>query len=271
MIYAAFYSREAWRPEMGAEPRSLEDYVGCMLTSREVLAKTNPGAKYIVLTDPDTEPELVKRGLTTVPIADRSLPLMRRVMTAQRDYLLLAAEYTVLVAPDCLPCRDLELAVAKTSDLALAWRRNLYPVDSVAYVRNPSAHVYLLDRALGILGWLDAQPKTWDHAHWHGDMLAMGLALGPWRHLLRGGWHDGGEDLPEWDKRGRSDRGIRIVKPGGYTVEVHPFATHNYAPPKGKLPKKLNGDAFIIHFKGKRKNIMRDYCEKYLLADGAVA
>ena len=240
--FVVFYSEEAGR----AVP--LSSYVTMMRMGKRVLAKTNPEFSYVVLTDRHTAVRIPSRFHVEI-MADKDLPLMRRSMEAQKKFLehVGKQDHVILAAPDCLATGNLQEATAEDIDIGIPWRKTAYPINNVGYIRNPEAGVWFLERALQCLSQLQE-----DKQHWWGDMLAWGLALGPWRHLL---WYDNVGEMYD----------ARLLRPGGYRVMAYPKPTHDYSPPKGKVPKKLNCAAYITHFKGVRKGKMIKFAERFLL------
>lgn len=244
VTFAAFYSRVE-----GC--RLLAEYEHDMLLGQRVLARTNSGARYIVLTDNATAQALTKE-LECVVVADGALPLMRRSVDAQRRFL---SEYPmnglcVLAAPDCLAARPLDAAVPMDVGLGVTWRPSRYRINNIGYVRDVKLGIKFLDRAL-----LHMDRMSSALLHWYGDMLAWELALGPWRHLL----------LTE-DGNGMQ---VHELYPDGQRVVAYPCGTHNYFPPKGSKMKHSQNDAYLIHFKGERKERMAKYAEKYILRSAA--
>jgi len=227
IIVAAFYA------DIPGRPSRFDEFLTLVLASRRALALTNPRARYVVLTDPPTGELFDRAGVANLPIAETALPLMLKIIDAQRRFVRqTAADLIVLPDIDCLANRALADAIPATVGLAVTHKGPKFrrKINNLAYVRDRELGARFLDRAFAVLeGWpVDTQ-------EWGGDQEAWGAVLGEprdWRPL-------GGECF---------------VTPSAPHIHLYPCATHNKPlADSGEIHARRHAVAYFIHLKGPRK------------------
>ena len=243
IIVAAFYA------DVPGEPSRFGEFLPYVLASRRALAATNPAARYVVLTDPPTGELFTRRGVENVPIAETAMPLMLKIIDAQRAFVGwvgMEADLIVLPDVDCLANRQLDDAIPAGVGLAITHKgpKFRYKINNLAFVRDRELGLWFLDRAFGIL-------KGWpvDKQIWGGDQEAWQSALGvPMPGL---GYYVVAKEM-------KGD--ILVACPEDRTVHVYPCATHNCPMPDDGWPKAAQRAAYFVHFKGPRKQ----YLERWM-------
>lgn len=233
LVFTAFYAALP-----GGPPRT-EEYLGYIKCGRQALAKTNPNAKYVVLTDQETAPALEKHVEVAVT-APSGVPLMIQYIAAQVEYLRTAADdYVILAGTDCVARKPLADATRLDHGCAVTYRDDSGNINNVGYSRDHELTAWFLARAQAILaGW----PA--DKQSWFGDQESWEAALGEW---------------------GRTGAAIHVAKPEGRNIHLYPCSTHNRPVRKNGTRKEADDKAYILHFKGPRKNFLAHYVEKHIL------
>lgn len=207
-------------------------YKPLMRASRDALAVTNPGARYVVLTDLETAPYLEKE-FEVEACAPSGIPLMPQYVAAQMNYESRAEPgLTVLAATDCVANRDLNDSCPH--NMAVTYRlAGRHLINNIAYVNDHDRAAWFLKRALDLI-----PPEEQDI--W-GDQSSWQAALGPVST-----W----ESIDPVGKRW----GIRRASPEGRWIHLYPCRTHNsFAKHTGAFRRDRG---YLIHFKGSRKQKM---------------
>lgn len=221
ITFTAFYT--------GVE--NLDKYVPLMRTGVQRLAETNPGARYLVLTDRETAPYL--EGEFEVDVtAPSGVPLMLQYIAAQAAFEAKALGLTILAAPDCLPNRHFDGSLRHPMCVTVKPTYNKR-INNVAYVYDHDLSTWFLRRAMK-----EVSPSR---ADWLGDQIAWEVALGK-------NWRDLGD-------------GISVAKVEDREIHMYPTTTHNCPIKSDGGGKKAHRDAYILHFKGGRKEFMQDYLD----------
>lgn len=225
---------------------TLETYLPLMTVGREALVVTNPGARYVVLTDRATAPKLEKDFEVAV-LAPKGQPLMRQYLVAQALYESRAEPgLVVLAATDCVAYRDLGFALCH--NMAVTYRkRGKNLVNNIAYIEDHDRAAWFLRRALDVM-----RPEHFDF--W-GDQQSWEDALGP---------HD------SWERLDDKEEGIRLAKPGGRFIHLYPCRSHNYFPKRSGVLSEVGKRAFLLHYKGSRKHNMVSSVNWHILGKGPV-
>lgn len=221
---------------------TLPPYLPLMHASRAALAQTNPGARYVVLTDKETAPALKKFEVEV--LAPSGWPLMRQYVEAQRQYEAKAeAGLVVLAATDCVANRDLSTALRH--NMAVTYRdRGRHLINNIAYIEDHDRAAWFLKRALDVM-----RPKHYD---FYGDQESWQDALGDpkeWRLVN-----------PEVD-----NDFTRCANVEGRWIHLYPCHTHNYFSKKSGAMSPTAMNAYVWHFKGPRKAVMVDAIANYLI------
>lgn len=213
---------------------TLPVYLPLMQVSQEALAYTNPGARYVVLTDRKTAPSLEKY-FDVQALAPSSAPLMRQYVEAQRAYEARAEPgLVVLAATDCVAARS--LADALGHGMAVTYRnRGKNLINNIAYIVDHDKAAWFLKRALDVM-----RPEHYDF--W-GDQQSWEDALGP---------HDA------WERLDDKEEGLRRATQEGKSIYLYPCRSHNYFAKRSGALSEVGKRAFLIHYKGTRKyNMVR--------------
>lgn len=226
---------------------TLEPYYPLMIHSQAALKVTNPGARYVVLTDKETAPAL-ERDFEVEALAPSGHPLMRQYVEAQRAYEAKAEPgLVVLAATDCVAARDLTDSLRH--NMAVTYRhRGRHLINNIAYVFDHDRAAWFLQRALNLM-----KPKHYDY--W-GDQESWQDALGD-----PSGW--------ELINPGKED-GIRLAKPDGREIHLYPCHTHNYFSKQSGAINPRGIKAYLWHFKGPRKSVMVDTISQYILGNAII-
>lgn len=200
-----------------------------MEVGREALAFTNPGARYVVLTDRATAPKLEKDFEVEV-LAPKGAPLMQQYIIAQGRYEEKADPgLVVLAASDCVAGRDLSAALQH--NMAITYRRRGKSlINNVAYVEDHDRAAWFLNRALKLI-----KPEF---SEFWGDQKAWEDALGPFE---------------TWEPLDNRAEGVRVAKPDGRCIHLYSCRTHNYFPKRSGAWGIAAKQAYLVHYKGSRK------------------
>lgn len=228
---------------------TLETYLPLMLMGRAVLKLTNPGARYIVLTDKITAPHFPS-DLEIEVLAPPGVPLMPQFVMAQLEYERKAEPgLVVLAGTDCVAQKDLSDSLQHS--MAITYRPNhKYPINNVAYIEDHELAAWFLQRALGLM-----RPRDYQFA---GDMNSWTAALG---------------DPLVWEKVDPEDDKedcIRLAKLEGRSIHLYPCRTHNHFPKFSGALSENSKRAYILHYKGARKTNMVESVSHYIMGRATV-
>lgn len=210
-----------------------------MEVGREALTYTNPGARYVVLTDRETAPSLENEFEIEV-LAPTGEPLMRQYVMAQIAYEKQAEPgLVVLAATDCAPVRDLSDSLQH--NMAVTYRDTPRGpvINNVAYIVDHDRASWFLERSLGMM-----RPSKYEFG---GDQESWQAALGPSQDWL---WLDDGT--------------VRAC-PDGRWIHLYPFRSHNYFVKRNGAFNNNAKKAYLVHYKGTRKYNMVDSVGWYIL------
>jgi hypothetical protein len=233
---AAFYADQPGRASRFA------DYLPLALASRGALERTNPGARFVVLTDSLTALKFAPYEFECAVTAPEHMLLMPKVIFAQRAFLATCEDADLIVLPDidCLANRALADAIPTDVGLVVTHKgaKFRYEINNLAYVRDRELGHWFLNRAYSILeGWPSAKRD------WGGDQEAWGAVLGD-----PTAWLPAGED--------------RFIGLG--PVHVYPCATHNCPLADNGAIKRRQREAYFVHLKGPRKqHLARFMAERF--------
>lgn len=228
--------------EVQGKKSRLDEYLSYALASKEALAQTTPKSRYVVMTDEATAPKLAKHIEIDVLVpSDR--PLMLAGMEAQVAFLKKSrADLVVLPDVDCIANRDLTDAIPQTVGLGVTHKgpKFHYRIINCAYVRDRELGIWFLERAIAIL-------ETWpaDRQDWWGDQEAWQSALG----IQMPGFGFG-----YWAVVEREENEVLVARPDTKTIHMYPASTHNCPMAEDGVMRKLQQRAFMVHFKGDRKD-----------------
>lgn len=227
---------------------SLPVYLPLMRVGRAALAQTNPGARYVVLTDPETA-RYLDTEFEVEALAPSRKPLMYQFMVAQRDYEQKADPgLVVLAGTDCAAINDLSTALLH--NMAITYRpRGRFLINNIAYIEDHDRAAWFLDRALHMIDR--------NNLNWFGDQQAWQAALGPphsWELIVPDGKPDS----------------ARMAKPEGRWIALYPCRSHNWFDKGHKYPVD-SSKVYLVHFKGAGKRHMVHSLTEHLLGRKAVA
>ncbi len=244
IVVAAFFA-----DVLGA-PSRLNDYLPLIEASRKALELTNPGAKYVVITDGLTAPGIEKHADVWIADVPAEAPLLTRLLrsqvlfTAQCD-----ADLLCLPDIDCFANRDLSDATPEDLGLAITHKGEKFGwrINNLAYIRDPELGAWFLDRAVSILmGW------TREAQEWWGDQEAWGWALGTQVNGL--GLSAAYIPLVQFGEPDAAGERTFVARPAaGRYVYVYPCRTHNCPLADDGIMRPMHHDAYFVHLKGPRK------------------
>jgi hypothetical protein len=224
-------------------------YKPLMEVGQRALAATNPGARYVVLTDKKTARHLDKE-FEVEAIAPPDKPLMWQYVEAQRVYESRAEPgLVVLAASDCAANRDLNDALRH--NVAITYRNlpeDKCLINNVAYVEDHDRMAWFLKRALAVM-----RP---DQYNFWGDQQSWQDALGP---------------ISGWQAVDDREYGVRRAEPEGRWIHLYPCRTHNCFPKRNGQYSGSSHRAYLIHYKGNRKLNMVESVRHYILGPGGQA
>jgi hypothetical protein len=243
IVVAAFYA------DVSGKPSRLPAYLPLIQASRKALALTNPGARYVVLTDSATAPAIEPHAEVYVAAIPPGMPLMLKIIQAQA---LFASECKsdLLVLPDvdCFSNRALDDAIPAHVGLAITHKgpKHCYRINNLAYARDMDLAMWFLARAGAILeSWpLEAQ-------EWWGDQEAWGAA--------RGTNINGLGVSNSYIPLERVGDEIFLARPARREVYVYPCVTHNCPLREDGSIREAQTAAFMVHLKGPRKQHVERY------------
>ena len=232
-VFTVFFAN----PE--GNPAKYEEFLPYMKVGRLALSLTNPGAEYVVLTDRATAP-LLEKHVQVAATAPDTGPLMVKYQIAQRNYLKSAKnkDFYVLAGTDCIAMRVLSRAIMHDVGFATTFNKS-GRINNVAYIRDVDQAIWFLDKAIAVL-------DSWEpeRQRWFGDQES-------WEDVL------GGPVDPKVAFH------VRTIE--GRKFHLFNCVTHNRFPRQCGRPKRLDSEAFILHFKGERKQVMIDYVVKNIV------
>jgi hypothetical protein len=221
-------------------PDIIAQYSDFIKASRTALSVTNPGARYVVLTDACSVPLIAPLADVCV-CADLELPLMPRIIKAQAKFCsLFRGDILVLPDIDCIANKDLSVAIPPDVGMATTHKGEKfnYRINNLAYIRDAGLGQWFLERALDILlRWPVVQLQWW------GDQDAWGAALGS---EMKG--------IGAWVFIERVAEEVFVARPErGKEIWLYPCQTHNCFFPDDGNVRPEQEKAFMVHFKGSRK------------------
>ncbi len=225
---------------------ALKVYMPLMEVSKAALAVTNPGARYVVLTDKDTAPSL-ERTFEVEVVAESGWPLMRQYVGAQRAYSATAEPgLVVYAATDCAANRSFDTALHH--NLAITYRSGVgerCPINNIAYVEDHERMTWFLDRAMGLM-----EPSR---ANFGGDQESWYAALG---------------HTDSWEDADDNPYGVKLASPEGRWIHLYPCRTHNCFPKRNGHFSGSSHNAYLVHYKGDRKLNMVESVNHFILKTG---
>lgn len=236
---AAFYA------DVPGKPSRLSDYLPLIDASRKALELTNPGARYVVLTDEATAPAIEKHAEVWITNVLPDTPLLAKLLRSQALFTAgCKADLLCLPDVDCFANRALDDATPEDVGLAIThkglkfgWR-----INNLAYCRDMDLATWFLARASGIL---ESWPQ--EAQHWWGDQEAWGAALG----TNINGLGVSNSYIPLIETEPGSE--IFIARPAKKTVYVYPCRTHNCPLREDGSIRDAQEGSYFVHLKGPRK------------------
>jgi len=243
MIFAVFYVHP-----FGAPLDQAKEQLAFMKAGRRALEATNPGSRYVLLTD-HASAAYFEREIEIECCAPGGQPLMLQSILAQRAFLYIKRheDLIVLADTDCIPNRPLGDAIADGVAVTHRGPKFKWIVNNICYSRRHIDAWYLYDHAAIRL-------RTWpaEKQEWWGDQEALQHVLGI--PLVKGETVEFGAD---WDFRPPAEE--IFPAPGDPRISMVPCRTHNcFAADDGRMTPAMR-DAYIVHFKGPRKQHLLDY------------
>lgn len=241
------------------KPSRFEEYLGYARAGRRALELTNPGARYLILTDTATARKWEEAGFEIGVAAPLdALPLMKKIIGTQIAFTLYGWDRQgLLVLPDidAMPNRALDDATPTDCGLAITHKGSKFNhrINNLAYIRDHELGAWFLERAADIL-------MTWpaDQHEWWGDQDAWGAACGT---KFGGGYYVPMvlvDDLGDWNELRREPielPEIYVAKPlRDKAIYLYPCVTHNCPMSNDGAIRPSQEDAYFVHFKGPRKS-----------------
>lgn len=235
---AAFFA------DVPGKPSRLTEYLPLMEASRKALELTNPGARYVVITDSATAPVLELDFDIAVPAVPVDCPLLLKLLRSQALFAAeCKADLLVLPDVDCFANRDLTFAVPEEVGLAITHRGEKFQhrINNIAYVRDIELGAWFLDRAAGILESWPVESQEWwgDQEAWFcaASRSVPGLGMQLWEMFAK----EVGDEI------------FLATPNSGRPVHIYPCETHNcFLADDGAMRPKHRG-AYFVHLKGPRK------------------
>jgi len=242
----------AFLADVPGKASCLPAYLPLIQASRKALELTNPGARYVVLTDNATASAIEPHAEVWVAEIPAGTPLMTKIIRAQTLFASQCkADLLVLPDVDCFANRKLDDAIPSKVGLAITHKgqKYCYRINNLAYARDTGLATWFLSRAGAILeSWpIEAQ-------EWWGDQEAWGAALGT--HINGLGVSNSYIPLE------RVGPEIFIARPEKREVYVYPCVTHNCPLREDGSIREAQTNAFFCHLKGLRKQ----HVERFMAA-----
>jgi hypothetical protein len=232
----------------------LPAYLPLIQASRKALEITNPGARYVVLTDALTAPAIEPHAEVWVAAVPPETPLMCKIIQAQALFASQCkADLLVLPDVDCFANRALDDAIPEHVGLAITHKgeKYTYRINNLAYARDTDLATWFLARAGAILESWPAEAQEW----W-GDQEAWGAALG----TNINGLGVSNSYIP----LERVGDEIFLARPTKREVYVYPCMTHNCALREDGSIREAQQSAYMVHLKGPRKqHVERFMAERF--------
>lgn len=243
IAFTAFFCSE--------DPVKVKEYLRYMRLGQQALELTLPKARYVVLTDKKTAP-LLEPYMEIAVTAPSDAPQMMKCILAQAAFEKgCRDDISILAAPDCAVSRR-DLPDSIQHPFIVTYRRD-FSINNVGYARDHDlAHWFLL-RAADKLDSLPADQLIWiNHGffpirEWGGDQEGWRMALGK----------------PPWPKLGEKTK-QRFTKVEGRKIYLYPMDTHNHPVRLTGEPKRGTYDAYLLHFKGDRKQYMERFVVDFI-------
>ncbi len=240
--------------DIPGKPSRLPDYLPLIQASRKALELTNPGARYVVLTDSETASAIEPHAEVYVAAVPPETPLMLKIIQAQALFASQCkADLLVLPDVDCFANRPLDDAIPEHVGLAITHKgpKHSYRVNNLAYARDMDLAMWFLARAGAIL-------ESWptEAQEWWGDQEAWGAALG----TNINGLGVSNSYIP----LERVGDEIFIARPARREVYVYPCVTHNCPLREDGSIREAQRDSYFCHLKGPRKqHVERFMAERF--------
>ncbi len=243
IVVAAFYA------DIVNQPSRFDEFLPLIKASRFALSQTNPEAEYIVLTDYTTSKLLDKNEIDCVAISPEYMPLMSKIVFAQKSFVRKYNDVDLIILPDvdCIANRDLSSSIPDNVGFATTHRGKKfdYRVNNLAYIRDTSAAHWFLDKAYDILDhW------SLDKRQWMGDQAA-------WQAVLANSpTTDYAMDIPyDFENLGNDVLVSRRSHdcPQDHDIYLYPCTTHNCFMNDAGIFKDNHRSAYMVHLKGERK------------------
>lgn len=232
---AAFLTRE-----VGFEDQ-FEAYRIYARLARDAFLHTNPGGSYVILTDKPSA--VLLHEFSVIVATPDDLPLMLKSLYAARSFLdgyAKQGELSLIADADCVVQKDISWLMAGFDDPAtlVTYNDKSLRVNNIAYTRDPDTLSRVMKKALDILaGWPMHLKKWW------GDQEAWDIALGD-----------------RVGEPGRQDYRSVLYPSIGFV----PCSLYNCFMPKNGNTKSGTANAFLVHFKGDRKQHMDQYVDRII-------
>jgi hypothetical protein len=238
-------------------PEATKEYLKYIKYGVKALQMTNPEARYVVLTDRATAPELEQHVEVAVTAPARETSMMMAGIQAQAAYTKKSTdELTIHAAPDCMVARSLSgVWCHPTHGVAITYRRPPEPINNVAYIRDHELAYWFLKQAEEKLETVRGH-KIFD---WGGDQWAWYACLPePWERLP-----------PDQGFHGMPEAAVKMVKAKvtadkDRKIYLYSCTSHNHFVRVTGGPKRLTRNAFMLHFKGPRKQHMAEYLYEHI-------
>lgn len=223
------------------EPPRMKEYLPYIAAGQRALRMTNPDARYIVLTDTPTARDLYYYAESFVVPYDTD-PLMLKYVRAQEAFLRQTdADLVILAGTDCIPNLSFEDALRDDHGFAITHRgpKFKFKINNVGYSADHRLGADFLASAAEILKGWPAEKQAW-----LGDQESWEAALGDFKPS---------EDMvqPVDTKVGR--------------IWLYPCETHNHVVLKRGDRKPSHEDAYLLHFKGPRKQHLERYVYEHIV------
>ncbi len=245
---AAFFS------DVPGKSSCLPVYLPLIQASRKALELTNPGARYVVLTDNETAPAIESHAEVYVAAVPPETPLMCKIIQAQALFVAQCkADLLVLPDVDCFANRVLDDAIPEHVGLAITHKgfKYGYRINNLAYARD-------MDLAMWFLARAGATLESWptEAQEWWGDQEAWGAALG----TNINGLGVSNSYIP----LERVGDEIFLARPARREVYVYPCVTHNCPLREDGSIRDAQRAGYFVHLKGPRKqHVERFMAERF--------